>query len=411
MAIKAFWAIAYRDLMRNRRRTILTLVAVGLGMIVVIFMSGLLAGMISNSISDNIRLRTGHLQLRAESYEVEKLSLLSKDLINDSDTLVAKATALNEVQSATPVLWTSGILSTVRESIGLQVTGIDPAGDFHTPIRNGIVAGNYISANSRNEILVGQRLADEMQISPGDRVSLTIGNADGVPQEAIFTVAGLFRTGIPGYDQNTVIMPLSRLQAITGVGNRASSIIIMLHNRDDAAKVADALQTPGIKSLTWEDLNSIMLDLITTALGFYYMIYIIIILVVAVLIANTLLMSVFERTREIGILAALGMKGRQIMLMFLLEASALAVAGIVVGVTAGYAVVAYVAKVGIPIGDDTAAMAGQAFALSSKMYTAFDPVQAAILSLLMFGLVALASLYPAWFAARLQPVEALHTLN
>ncbi len=411
MVIKVFWAIAYRDLMRNRRRTLLTLVAVGLGMIVVLFMSGLLAGMISNSLADNIRLRTGHLQLRAESYEIEKMSLLSKDLIQDSGTLVAKATALSKVQSATPVLWTNGILSTVRESIGLQVTGIDPAAAFHAPIRNGIIAGNYIVPDSRNEILIGKRLADEMKIVVGDRVSLTIGNADGVPQEAIFTVTGLFRTGIPGYDQSTIFVPLSRLQAITGVGNRASSIIIMLHNRDDAAKVADALQTPGIKSLTWEDLNSALLEVAKTGASFYYLIYIIVILVVAVLIANTLLMSVFERTREIGILSALGMKGRQIMLMFLLEASALAWAGIAVGLVFGYAVVSYIAKVGIPLGEDTAAMAGQTFALSSKMYTEFDPGQAVILSLLMFGLVALASLYPAWFAARLQPVEALHTLN
>ena len=115
MAIKAFWTIAYRDLIRNRRRSLLTLVAVVLGMIVVLFMSGLLSGMISNSLADSIHLRTGHLQLRAESYEIEKMSLLSKDLIPDSDQLVAKATALSEVQSATPELWTNGILSTVRE--------------------------------------------------------------------------------------------------------------------------------------------------------------------------------------------------------------------------------------------------------------------------------------------------------
>jgi len=411
MAIKAFWTIAYRDLIRNRRRSLLTLVAVGLGMVVVLFMSGLLSGMISNSLADSIHLRTGHLQLRAESYEIEKMSLLSKDLISDSDQLAAKATALSEVQSATPVLWTNGILSTVRESLGLQVTGIDPTAAFYAPIRDGMVAGSYLNPDSRNEILLGQRLANEMKISVGDRVSLTIGNADGEPQEAIFTVAGLFATGMPGYDQSTIFIPLSRLQAITGVGNRASSVIIMLHNRDDVAKVVNALQTPGIKSLTWEDLNSALLEVAKTGASFYYLIYIIVILVVAVLIANTLLMSVFERTREIGILTALGMKGRQIMLMFLLEASALAWAGIAVGVMFGYAVVAYIAKVGIPIGDDTAALAGQTFALRSKMYTEFDPGQAVILSLLMFGIVAFVSLYPAWFAARLEPVEALHTLN
>ncbi len=409
MAIKRFWVIAYRDLVRNRRRTLLTLLAVALGMTVLIMMSGLVAGIISGSLRDNIRLNTGHLQLRDDTYEIEKLSLLSKDLLQDIDTLTARVEALSEVQSAAPVLWTSGVLSTVRESTGLQVTGIDPADDFHARIREGIVAGDYLAADDRGLILIGKRLADDMEITVGQRVSLAMGRADGQVDEGIFTVAGLFNTGIGNYDQNTVIMPLAQVQAFTNSGDRASSIIVMLHDQEDTAKVAAALQITGIQILTWEDLNSILLTTMGTAMGFYYILYIIVILVVAVLIANTLLMSVFERTRELGILASLGMKGRQIMLMVLFEAVILALIGVAAGLVLGAAVVAYLARVGIEFSADAmASVEGMAF--GNKMYPAFAPGEAITLSLLMFFIVSLVSLYPAWYASRMEPIKALHAV-
>jgi ABC-type antimicrobial peptide transport system permease subunit len=128
-----------------------------------------------------------------------------------------------------------------------------------------------------------------------------------------------------------------------------------------------------------------------------------------VLIANTLLMSVFERTREMGILASLGMKGRQIMLMVLFEAVILALFGVIAGLILGGGLTAYLARVGIEFSAD-AMGAVEGLALSSKMYPAFAPGEAVTLSLLMFFIVSLVSIYPAWYAARLEPVKALHAL-
>ena len=409
MAIKKFWVIAYRDLIRNRRRTLLTLLAVALGMMILIMMSGFITGVVADGLRANIRLNTGHIQLRNESYEIEKLSLLSRDLLPDSDALVTKAEALNEVQSAAPVLWSSGVLSTVHESTGLQVTGIDPNDAFHAPIRDGIVAGEYLTADSRGQVLIGKRLADDMEITVGQRISLAVGGADGQVEEGIFNVAGLFNTGIISYDQNTVIMPLAQAQAFTKTGNRASSIIIMLNNQEDTAKVAAALQAPGIQVLTWEDLNALILTLMEQTGALYYILYIIVILVVAVLIANTLLMSVFERTRELGILASLGMKGRQIMLMILFEAVILALIGVAAGVILGAGFVAYLGQVGIEFSAEAMGSV-EGFALGSTMYPEFAAGEAVTISLLMFFIVSLVSIYPAWYAARLEPVKALHAL-
>ena len=407
MTIKTLWTIGFRDLIRNRRRTFTTMVAVALGMVVVLLMAGMLAGVFDSALRDNIRISTGHLQLRADSYEIEKMSLLSKDLIQDPAALVAQVEALPEVQSAAPVLWSSTVLSTPRESAGLQITGIDPDDAFHEIVRQGIVEGEYLTADSRGQILLGKRLADDMDITVGQRVSLASGNADGALDEGIFTVAGIFNSGFPSYDQNAVIMPLAQAQAFTRTGDRASSVIVMLHDREDTAEVVAALAVPGIGILTWEDLNQFLLQTMAAGGAFYYIIYIIVILVVAVLIANTLLMSVFERTREMGILASLGMKQRQIMLMVLLEAAILALIGIAFGLVLGLGAVTYMARVGFDIGEDTAGLV-EGMAFSSRMYPAYAPEQFLILSLLMLGIVIVVSVYPAWVAARMEPVEALH---
>jgi len=185
--------------------------------------------------------------------------------------------------------------------------------------------------------------------------------------------------------------------------------VIMLHRQNDARRVAAALGGPGLRVLTWEDLNAIMLTAVQAGMGYYYLLDMIVMLVVAVIIANTLLMAVFERVREIGILAALGMRPGQVRLMFLLEAASLGLAGLVIGFGLGSLGVAYLAKTGLDIGE-AASVAGETMVLGTKMYAQFMPGLFAGLGAAMLLIILLASFYPAWYASRLQPVEALRAL-
>lgn len=408
MALGKLWTIAYRDLGRNRRRTLLTLLAVALGLALLIVMNGLISGVMEDSLQNSIHLQTGHVQLRAASYETEKMSLKWKDLLQEPAVLAVRAAAMSEVQAAAPVLWAGGVLSTGDDSAGLQLFGIDTESALYDPIRESMVDGGFLAADDRSGILIGKHLADNLGVGTGQKVVLTVVDANGKPDEGVFEIRGVFSTGVPVYDDSAVFMPLSKAQAFTGAGDRASAIMILLHKQGDADKVAATLRSAETTTTTWEEMNKLVIETTQLAMSYYVMFDAIVILIVAVIIANTLLMGVFERIREMGILAALGMKGRQIMSMFLLEAAILGLAGIIAGILIGLAGVAYLAAVGIYIGD-TATSAGN-FALGSTMYGRFEPGAIASLSFWTLVIVLLASLYPAWFAARREPVEALRAL-
>jgi putative ABC transport system permease protein len=407
MAWRSLWTIAYRDLLRNRRRTILTLLAVALGYALLMILNGWVAGILEDSLQNSIRLQTGHVQIRNESYEMEKLSLLWSDLLEDPGALAARAEGMAEVKAAAPVLWASGVLSTLDDTAGLQLYGIETASPLHASVKEAMVFGEYLTAEDRDGILIGQRLADDLGIGVGQNVSVAVVDADGRLDEGVFAIRGLFSTGIFAYDDGAAFLPLSKAQAFTGAGDRASAVVLLLERQGDAEAVAAVLQAPGMETLTWRDMNSLLLQAVEMGMNFYYLLDLIVMLIVAVIIANTLLMSVFERFREMGILAALGMTGRQIRRMFLLEALILGLLGLAGGFLLGTAGVIYLSNVGIPAGDMGAA-AGS-IAMGSVMYARFVPGTFLGLGIGMLAIILLASLYPAWFASRLEPVEALHS--
>jgi ABC-type lipoprotein release transport system permease subunit len=413
LSMDKLWLIAYRDLGRNKRRSVLTLVAVALGMGLLIVMSGLIKGAVDGSVENAIRLQTGHLQVRAASYEEEEVSLEWKDLLADPEGLAEQIRATAGVRLATPVLWANGMLTAGDESVGAQVFGIDPLSEVYAPIREALVAGAFLAPDDRSGLLMGQRLARSLGLSVGDRISLVVSTADQQPDEALFTIRGLYTTGVASYDETRVFLPLSKAQAFTRTEGHASAIVALLDRQDDADGVAAVLRAPGrqaqeLRILTWRDLNQVLLQAMEASAVFLDMMNLVVLAVVAIVIANTLLMAVFERTREMGILAALGMKGRQILAMFLLEAGTLGLAGIALGLILGGLGIAYLATAGLPIGE--AAAAGEAsnmITYGNILYARFSLPDTVSLSIAGLVITLLAALYPAWFAARLEPIEAL----
>jgi len=403
------WRIAVRDLGRNKRRSGLTLIAVMMGLALVIALHGFEMGAIQGSIDDNIRIQTGHVQVRGASYEEDKVSLKWEDLLEEPQALAAQAQSLAQVRAAAPVLWAGGILGTVEESVGVRVFGIDPLAETAAPFREDLV-GEFLAPDDRSGVLISQRLANNLELAVGDDVSLLVDTSGEQPDEATFTIRGLYNSGFPAFDGATIFLPLAKAQAFTRVGERASAVVVLLHDQEDAGAVAAALRAPGLDVLTWRDLNQLMLQAMESSMGMLYMFYLIVLAIVAVVVANTLLMSVFERTREMGILAALGMKGRQIMAMFLIESATLGATGVILGVLLGSLGVYYLATEGVYFGDLAADAASVDIAYGETMYARFQWADTAVLSAVCWIIMLLASLYPAWFATRKEPIDALRAL-
>ena len=399
--------LAYRNVGRNKTRSLLSSLAVGVGMALLLLMVSVLEGEMTGALQNTIRLQSGHLQIRPGSYEEGKVSLKWEDMIADPDQVVEQLKTLSQVTVATPRLIASSILTISDESKGVQILGIDPDSAANQPFRDGMIAGEFVQADDREGILIGNILAEKLSLSVGDKVNLLVTTSNGDVNEQLFTVRGIFTTRTPGYDESTIFMPLAKAQAITATENHASTIFVLLQNSEQAQLVAQAIQSDNYKILTWREQNVFITQFEDYANAFFVVLYLIVLGITATVVTNTLVMAVFERTREIGILSAIGMKGRGIMAQFLAEAALLATGGVIGGLIIGGAAVAYFTVYGIYIGDY--GVTGVLF--EDRIYAHLTLQNTINLAIATYVITLIASLYPARLAARMEPVEALHGLG
>jgi ABC-type lipoprotein release transport system permease subunit len=399
--------LAYRNVGRNKTRSLLSALAVGIGMALLLLMAAVLEGEMKGALQNTIRLQSGHLQVRPASYEEGKSSLKWEDLIENPEQVAEQIKSIPQVTVATPRLIASTILTVRDESKGVQILGIDPDSAANQPFQEGMLSGEFIKSDDREGILVGNILADKLSLKVNDKVNLLVTTSNGDVNEQLFTIRGIFTTRTPSYDENMIFMPLAKAQAITVTENHASTIFITLQDLNQADAVAQALQGNNYQVLTWRDQNAFITQFEDFANAFFIILYLIVLGITATVVTNTLVMAVFERTREIGILSAIGMKGRGIMAQFLAEAALLATGGVIGGLIIGGALVAYFTVYGIYIGDY--GISGVLF--EDHIYAHLTLQNTINLTILTYIVTLIASLYPARLAARLEPVEALHGLG
>ena len=396
--------MAFRDLGRNRRRTFFSALAVAIGLALLMLMSSVINGEMGNAIRSAILLQSGHIQIRSTTYDANKSSLKWEDLVENPDQLAGQIATLPQVKAATPRLFASGFLSTGDESAGVQIYGVDPNSSANDPYRQGLLSGDFLTADDREGILIGQPAADKLHLKAGDQVSLSVNTSNGDVLEQTFTVRGIFTTNTYAFDNATIFMPLAKAQAITQTENHASTIFVLLNKDSDTDSVMAALKVaPNLEILTWRDLNSLFVEFETMANSYIAFFYLIILAITASVIINTLIMSVYERTREIGILSAIGMRGGRILWLFLTESSLLAVGGVIMGWLLGYGAIAWFNVSGFYIGN----MGLSGMLVSNTIYA--EPAMNDIVSvtIMTFVVTLLSGLYPAVTASRLEPVAAL----
>jgi ABC-type lipoprotein release transport system permease subunit len=398
--------LALRNLGRHRRRSFFSALAMGVALALLLLMASVLKGEYGDAIELAIRLQSGHLQIRSESYDEVKTSLKWENLIENPEQVAAQVASLGPVvAAATPRLYASGFVTTRDESDAVRVIGVDPPSPANAPYREGLREGEFLVPDDREGLLIGSTLARRLGLSAGDRVRLSVNTSDGEVDEQEFTIRGIFSTGTAGFDGLTVLLPLAKAQDFTRAGNHASTIFVMLADTAQTEAVIAALQAPGYQVLTWQEMNELIVQTEDLAGGYMVFFYLIVLGIAATVIVNTQIMSVYERTREIGILSAIGMRGRQLMSIFLAESGLLAVGGVLIGLAIGGAVVAYFTRFGLPLDVENFGITGMLIA--DRIYTWLTIEDTVTLTLLTFVVTLLAGLYPAVLASRMEPVAAL----
>lgn len=396
--------MAVRNIGRNRRRSFFSALALGLGLSLLLLMAAVVAGEMRYTLEDTIRLQSGHLQVMMGSYTEDQTSLAWEDLVAQPEQVAAQVAQLAPVKVATPRLAAGGIITAGEYNAGVRVMGIDPASEANAPFREGLVSGSFLNGDDRDGLLIGSLLADKLGRGPGDTLTLLVNTSDGVTDEQAFTIRGVYSTGIPGFDENTIFLPLAKAQAITRTENHASSIFVLLDQTENTGAVQAALQAGTYKVRTYMDANEMLIQTEEMSSAYMTVLNLIVLGITATVIVNTLVMAVFERTREIGILAAMGMKTWRIMGMFFVESLLLAAGGILIGLILGGLLVAYSANVGFYIGN----MGITGMLMAERIYGYLTVESTVTLAVTAFIVALLAAIYPAVLAAHLEPVDALH---
>lgn len=404
-----FIKMAWRNMWRNWRRTVIALVAIVLGLILLLFMDGLIKGSDQAVFGNAVRLYGGNIQVHAPGFlaKANRLPLLP---LEHADAVVQAARAQPQVVSAAKRINTGGMVSSREGAFPVVITGIEPAVEAPRSIQaENIVQGRFLQAGDGDAIVIGQGLADLLNVTTGDRITLVGRRKNETMRQHTMTVVGVYDLGMAEAEKGTVFITLPEAQLLYNLRDQVTEVAIGLQRVGQEPAVVDALRAalPNYEVDSWETLKPEMrqtMDIksaVTTVFGF------VVLLIASIGVLNLMLMAVFERTREMGVLEALGMKGRQVMLLFLLEGTLIGAVGALVGCSLALALIWGVGQVGLDF--SFASGMGEITALmGDRIYPTFSLAETISRGIAVAIIAAVASLYPAWQAARKEPAEALH---
>jgi len=402
--------LALRNVFRNMRRSLITIVAVGVGMASLVFLWGFIDGINEQMIDNSTSFVSGHLKIHRAGYHAEK-SLYRA--MPDDQTLRDRLQATPFVEAISPRVEDKAMLSGPGKSRGVLVVGVDPVTEKKvTTIYKTIVRGRYLLPTDEDGILLGDKMAEVLKLDVGDEAVLITQAVDGSIGAGRYKVVGIFDTGIDVLDSSYAFLTLPAAQDLYSLWGQATAWVARLADRqqsDMAVKALKSMLGPGYEVLGWRKLMPSMVQMVSFHEATSTIVIIIVFGVVAVGIANTILMSVLERTREFGVMMALGTSRPQIIGLVILECVILGLVGLVVGLVLGIAINTSLSTTGIDLGSYTAAMETMP-GLSAIVYPVTHWVHVAQVAIIVFAISIIPAVYPAWRAASVEPVTAIRGL-
>lgn len=341
--------LAWRNLWRQPRRTVLSLLSIGFAALVTVWLLALQQGVYATMKGNVLRLFDGFAQVQPPGYAA---SPDIRKTVSDPDRLVRRIEALG--LTATPRASGYAIVSGPKASLGAEVAGVEPAGEVRlSSIPATIRSGRYLHPGDNDAIVLGATLARNLHVTVGDRVTVLGSARDGSVAADALTVVGTFRSGVAGLDRQLAEMPLDRFRSDFALGGDANLIVAGGPSLDAVNSALPALRriagAAGLVVRDWGDLEPGLKDAIHLDASTSLLWYGTLIVVVVFIILNTLLMTVLERTREFGVLLALGMRHSLLGRTVWLELILLAALGLVVGMAGGAVLTGWLAVHGLTL--------------------------------------------------------------
>ena len=397
--------LAWRNLWRNHRRTIIMISAITVGVWAMIFMTALMRGMVNDMLRGGIQTLPGHVQIHHPGF---------RDDPSVNNLILATGTALDEIFSDKGFEpWASrvkvpAVISSERESRGVTLFGIDPVAEARiTFVANDIAEGRHLEDEADSGIVIGRKLADKLDTRLGKRVVLMSQDPDNEIADRGFRIVGIFDSDLDTNEETAVFVGRTTIQKMLGIGDRVTEVVFLAadyQNVEPLYRRVSELAGPDVDAEPWYELDRYLSSMLKVMDGFVLVWIVVVFLALSFGLVNTLVMAVFERIREIGLMLALGMRPANILGQIVLESLLLLVIGLALGNA-----FAWMTVVPLKDGIDISAVAEgmEMMGASSVLYPDLQIRDVIMANIVVLALGFLASLSPAWRASRYQPVEAI----
>ena len=403
--------LAWRNIWRHRRRTFIVVGAIGFTMMLMLWYDGLVAGFQDAIYGNAIQVLGGNIQIHAAGYQ-DKADQTPQLPQPDDARLVATALAQPQVAAASRRINTGGLATNNKGSFAVGITGIEPEKELPVNlIAQHVTAGRFLASSDGDQVLIGKGLADAMEVKVGDRITVAGKATHSQMRQRTLTIVGIYDVGMSDIEKRTVYVSLAEAQDLYGLPGQSTEVAISLKHIGEEYAVMSAISAamPGYDMGSWQTNFPEMQTAISTKSQAMDIFSIVILFVVGIGILNLLLMAVFERRREIGILAAMGVKPGGITFEFLLEGALMGLLGAALGVALGVLINLAFMGVGLDF-SQFASMSSYTALLSGKIYPTLGLEKIWLRLAVVIVISVISAYYPARQAATIEPAQALHTV-
>jgi len=405
LPVPAMMRLAWRNLWRNHRRTLIMLLAIAVGVWAMIFMTALMRGMVDEMIRDGIDSLPGYVQIHHSDFR--------DDPSIDNSLKAPGPELLSALKSPAAVGWASRVrvpamISSERDSRGITLLGVDPASEITLGFElDNIVEGRFLNSPEDKGLVVGRKLLERLETGLGKRVVVMSQDPENNVADRGFRIVGVYKASLESQEENFVYSGRSSIQSLLKMGPLVSEIAVAGHDYravDDLLSIIRDASPPGSEVLPWMELESYLYSMMNMMDGFVLVWIIVVFIALSFGLVNTLMMAVFERIREIGLMQALGMRPSSIIYLILMESLLLLALGLLTG-----NILAISSILPLREGIDLSAVAKgmEMMGAGSTLYPALKLRDLATANVVVIVLGLLTSLLPAWHASRYSPVEAI----